>query len=83
MIVITLAYRLFFFVIANKYIKKLHYFSLNWRLTDRIVEKNAGVSDVLRYNDAADDIRDDIKRRHDLNQILLLVVAQRPPLSVT
>ena len=57
--------------------------SLNVRLTDRIVEQNTGVCDVLIYNDAADDIRDDVKRWHNLNQIILLFLAQRPPLSVT
>jgi len=59
------------------------YLSLNVRLTNRIIEKNAGVCDVLIYNDAADDIRDDVNRWHDLNQVIPLFVAQRPPLSVT
>ena len=66
-----------------KFKRKFRRQRVNWRLTDGIVEKNAGVCDVLRYNDAADDIGDDVQRWHDLNQILLLFIAQRPPLSVT
>ena len=38
------------------------YLAVNVRLTNRIIEKNAGVCDVLIYNDAAYDIRDDVNR---------------------
>jgi len=66
-----------------QYSKTIIYLSLNVRLTNCIIEKNAGVCDVLIYNDAANHIRDDVNRWHDLNQISLLFVAQSPPLSVT
>jgi len=58
------------------------YLSLNVRLTKRLVVKNSSVYEMRKYNEAADDLRYDVSRLHDMNQVVLLFVAQRPPLSV-